>query len=98
MDEIDFWKVLVAIVAIEVTNFYLTNTFPDRTEAEIEADTIRRYGTILVRSAILLASLKNKWPLSMCISITVVLTIAIIIIIKSKDDEIEVDNEAEKMS
>ena len=89
MHGIDHLKILVALLAAEATNAYLTARFPNRTEEQIELDSFKRYCILTVRTIIIFFSVSNKWPLPLCVFISVIITILAIVVRTSIADEID---------
>jgi len=85
----DNLKVIVAILAATASNNFLEAAFPNRTEAELELDEMRRYIILLVRAIIIFYSIGYDWPLSMCIIISLFITIWIIVLRLSIGNEEE---------
>ena len=80
MDENDRLKIIIAFIAHITAVLFIDAVLPNRTEAELELDQIRRVIALIIRAIILLYSIDNKWDLSICITISIFITIWVIVL------------------
>jgi hypothetical protein len=82
MDSIDLLKIIIALVSAESSSIYI-NAVTDKDDRDLESDIANRSMVLLIRTIILLFSIKYKWPLEMCATISLIISI-IVIIAKTK--------------